>query len=140
MMKPVKIVFVGDAESGKTRSCSRLLGSSKGAHAPYKPTVGAEVHQFTNPLGVDIEIWDCAGDKRFLGLNENYYINADICVIFGPNQYNWARKVQTISDNVIIYPFNTLSNLKNLVDSIVDGSPKGHVTDEEITVINVLTT
>lgn len=137
-MKPVKIVLVGDAEMGKTKACSKLIGSSKGARTPYAPTVGADVHQFTNLLGIDIIIWDCAGDERFSGNNDNYYINADICVIFGENQYKWAREVQAVSDNIIIYPFSTMSDFRKLVDSIVDGSPKGHVTDEEITVINVL--
>jgi len=140
MQKPVKIVFVGDAKTGKTRMCSKLLRSGKGANSPYTPTMGAEVYKYVNQNGAEIEIWDCGGDKRYVGLRDAYYIDADICVVFGYNQYDWVRDVERVSENVIVHVFHNLYVLRNLFESISNGSPKGHVTDNEITVINVLNT
>jgi GTPase SAR1 family protein len=136
---PIKVVFVGNAKTGKSRAVSRLLGSFKGAMTPYAPTYGAEVFHYTNAHGSHFDIWDCAGNKECGGLRDGYFVGADICVVFGHNQYEWVRDVQRVSENVITYVFNTNAQLKLMLESIADDrSPKGHVTDEEITVINVL--
>jgi GTPase SAR1 family protein len=137
--KPIKVVFVGNARSGKTRACSKLLCSSKGAMTPYIPTYGAEVYQYTNEYGTEFDIWDCAGDKERSGLRDGYFVGADICVVFGHNQYEWVRDVQRVSEDVITYVYAGPIQLKLMLESIADDrSPKGHVTDAEITVINVL--
>ena len=135
----IKIVFVGDAKTGKSRAVSRLLGSMKGAMTPYIPTYGAEVVHYTNGHGTHFDIWDCAGDREKSGLRDGYFVGADICVVFGHNQKDWVRDVQRVSENVITYVFSTNAQLRLMLESIADDrSPKGHVTDEEITVINVL--
>jgi GTPase SAR1 family protein len=137
--QPIKVVFVGDAKTGKSRAASRLLGSCKGAMTPYAPTYGAVVHHYTNTYGSDFDIWDCAGNNEYRGLRDGYFVGADICVVFGHNQYEWVRDVQRVSEDVIIYVFNNNAQLKLMLESIADDrSPKGHVTDSEITVINVL--
>jgi GTP-binding nuclear protein Ran len=138
MNKSIKVLFIGDAKSGKTRACSKLMGSSKGALTPYAPTIGVEVHKYTTQNGTIIDIWDCAGDKRFSGLRDNYFIDADICIIFGYNQAEWVREVQSISEKVITYVFHNVVSLRHMFESISGGSPKGYVTDEDITIINVL--
>lgn len=136
---PIKVVFVGNAKTGKTRAVSKLLGSIKGALTPYIPTYGAVVYKYTNAYGSQFDIWDCAGNREFSGLRDGYFVGADICVVFGHNQYEWVRDVQRVSENVITYVYNTNAQLKLMFESIADDrSPKGHVTDEEITVINVL--
>jgi len=136
---PIKVVFVGDAKTGKSRAVSRLLGSMKGALTPYVPTYGAEVHHYTNAYGSHFDIWDCAGNKECSGLRDGYFVGADICVVFGHNQYEWVRDVQRVAEGVITYVYNGNAQLKLMLESIADDrSPKGHVTDEEITVINVL--
>lgn len=138
-LNPIKVVFVGNAKTGKSRAVSRLLGSMKGALTPYVPTHGAEVYHYTNGHGSHFDIWDCAGDREHSGLRDGYFVGADICVVFGYNQYDWVRDVQRVSEEVITYVFAGNTQLKVMLESIAaDRSPKGHVTDEEITVINVL--
>jgi len=137
---PIKVLFVGDAKTGKSRACSKLFGSMKGSKTPYTPTYGAEVYRYTNEYGSHFDIWDCAGDRERSGLRDGYFVGADICVIFGHNQYEWVRDVKRVSEDVITYVFNNNAQLKLMLESIADDrSPKGHVTNEEITVIDVLT-
>jgi GTP-binding nuclear protein Ran len=88
-MPTFKIVLLGDAGSGKTALMNGLLGT---AHAPgsYTPTLGVEV----TPLRVDVSsratgqrlvaclnVWDTAGDERYSGLGDGYYIQADAAII-----------------------------------------------------------
>jgi GTP-binding nuclear protein Ran len=88
-MPTFKIVLLGDAGSGKTALMNRLLGV---AHEPgsYAPTLGVEV----SPLRVDVRsqatgqravaclnVWDTAGDERYSGLGDGYYIQADAAII-----------------------------------------------------------
>jgi len=139
MEKPIKVLFVGEAKSGKTRACRKIVGSTFGSMTPYIPTVGAEVYKYTNNHGTTFDIWDCAGKDENSGLRDGYFVDAEICVVFGYKQKEWVRDVQRVSEDVIVYVFNTIPELKLMFDSILyDRSPKGHVTDSEITVINVL--
>lgn len=133
MEKPLKVVFVGDSQSGKTRACQNLL--CFGSHAPYKPTHGADIYKYITKKGLELTIWDCAGNHGSLG--DAYYINADICVVFGHNQTPWVQNVKLLSDKVIIHPFRGLKELIAFFDSIQNGKPEGHVTDDEITVLDV---
>lgn len=139
MDKPIKVLFVGEARTGKTSTCKKLTGQSLGYVPPYVPTKGAEVYKFTNVHGTRFDIWDCAGGVENYGLRDGYFVDAEICVVFGYKQKEWVRDVQRVSEDVIVYVYNTLPQLKTMFESIIhDRSPKGHVTDSEITVINVL--
>lgn len=79
MEHPPKIVFVGDTKMGKTTYAYRLLG----AEVPDEmfPTLGVEVHQIKRH-GIIYNVWDCAGNPRFMGLSDGYYIQADGAIIF----------------------------------------------------------
>ena len=128
----VKVVFIGEAKSGKTTAVNRLLGI--GCHGPYKPTVGAVVHKFVNKYETVVELWDCSG-----GLGEGYYVGADICVIFSDGPATWASLAKKVMPEIIVYVFTTMADLRRFLDSIeIGASPVGYVTDEEVTVINVM--
>lgn len=131
----VKVIFIGDAKSGKTAAINRLLG--RGGHAPYKPTVGADVHTIVNQQATTVELWDCGG--RCSGLGEGYYVGADICVIFGDNPAVWLCLAKKVMPEIVVYVYSTIADLRRFIDSIeIDASPVGYVTDSEVTVINVL--
>jgi GTPase SAR1 family protein len=135
MEKPLKVLFVGDSKSGKTQTCKNLLYFD--THGPYKPTYGTEIYKYITKNNIEINIWDCAGDNNYKGLGDAYYINADICVVFGNNKEQWIRNVKLFEDKVIIYPFSGIKDLRNFFDSIDNGKPVGHVSDDNITVINI---
>ena len=131
----VKVIFIGDAKSGKTAAINRLLG--RGGHAPYKPTVGADVHIIVNQQATTVELWDCGG--RTSGLGEGYYVGADICVIFGDNPAVWLALAKKVMPEIVVYVYSTMEDLRRFIDSIeIDASPVGYVTDSEVTVINVM--
>lgn len=81
-MKKSKIVLVGDGGVGKTTFLNRYLDGD--FTKKYIPTLGVEVH----PISIKIEnevsrfdIWDCAGQEKFGGLRDGYFINSDACIL-----------------------------------------------------------
>jgi GTP-binding nuclear protein Ran len=78
-----KIVLLGNTGSGKTSFVRYLLtGEVVSRHVP---TLGVEVHPlvFRTSIGqIRLNMWDTAGDERFGGLCDGYYIKADGAYIF----------------------------------------------------------
>lgn len=73
-----KVVIIGNAGSGKTHWCKRITQRNPG---PYVPTHGLQVHQLVYK-GMCYHLWDTAGNEKFAGLGQVYYIDADACIIF----------------------------------------------------------
>ena len=81
-----KVVVIGPAKVGKT-GLVRRLRNLEPTHN-YLATLGVEVHpvKFTlnYPRGcvseICLSIWDCAGDPKFTGLADGYYIGADLAI------------------------------------------------------------
>jgi len=73
-----KIVLVGDKKTGKTAFVKKI---KTGEFEPvYVATLGVEVQ----PVQMDdylLNIWDCAGDERFMGIADGYYIKAEGAII-----------------------------------------------------------
>ncbi|XP_011308961.1 intraflagellar transport protein 22 homolog isoform X2 [Fopius arisanus] len=71
-MDPIKLIVVGPAGSGKTTVANFLADASE-IPFEYRPTQGVRILEFdvsnvntkTNQSKVDIELWDCSGDRRF---------------------------------------------------------------------------
>lgn len=77
-----KIVVVGDAKVGKSTYVKRLCTSQ--FEKNYVATLGVEVHLVrlkTNYGEIVFNIWDCAGNDRYRGLSDGYYIYANGCII-----------------------------------------------------------
>lgn len=78
-----KICLIGDAQTGKSAFLVRHIYGE--FLARYHPTMGVEVHPLnflTNYGKYTLNIWDCAGDERFAGLEDGYYIGAHAALIF----------------------------------------------------------
>ena len=77
-----KIVLVGDGGVGKTTLVKRHL---TGDFDPkYIPTLGVEVYPLrfnTNYGPVVFNIWDCAGQEKFRGLQTVHYVGADAAIV-----------------------------------------------------------
>jgi GTP-binding nuclear protein Ran len=94
-MHNTKVVIVGNCGVGKSKMCSNLYrkytGKESLAHRivngdpdynqGHKCTLGVIVASIELNDGVCIDLWDTAGNPKFSGLKDGYYINADKAVI-----------------------------------------------------------
>jgi GTP-binding nuclear protein Ran len=85
-VKTFKILLLGSASVGKTSFINRLLG--KCFKHSYNPTLGVEVNplrfSYSNDKGekgtIIFNVWDCAGQERYKGLGDGYYIQSDAAI------------------------------------------------------------
>lgn len=87
--KRFKVVLFGDYGSGKTTMVQRFLNGDF-LHK-YVPTLGVDVHPIsfkTTHGDVILDVWDTAGQEKFSGLRDGYYISAEAGICF----YDCKRK------------------------------------------------
>lgn len=83
--KPVaewKLVLVGDGGVGKTTLVKRHLTGE--FEKKYIPTLGVDVHPlkfFTTHGTICFNVWDTAGQEKFGGLRDGYYIQSECAII-----------------------------------------------------------
>lgn len=79
--KYFKVILVGEGGVGKSTYINRLLTGE--FEKKYVPTMGVEVHPLTfrTTRGVIyLNVWDTAGQEKFSGPRDGYYIAADACI------------------------------------------------------------
>eukprot|EP00088_Acartia_fossae_P037201 TRINITY_DN38361_c0_g1_i1.p1 TRINITY_DN38361_c0_g1~~TRINITY_DN38361_c0_g1_i1.p1 ORF type:complete len:221 (+),score=22.21 TRINITY_DN38361_c0_g1_i1:77-739(+) len=106
-----KLVLVGDGNTGKTTFVKRHLTGE--FEKVYKATVGVNVHplKFTTTRGeLCYEVWDTAGQEKFGGLRDVYYIDAKCAIIMFDvtaritykNVPNWYRDIERVCERIPI--------------------------------------
>ncbi len=106
-----KLVLVGDGGVGKTTLVKRHLTGE--FEKKYIPTLGVEVHplKFTTNCGpLTFNVWDTAGQEKFGGLRDGYYIQGQCAVIMFDvtsritykNVPNWHRDIVRVCENIPI--------------------------------------
>jgi GTP-binding nuclear protein Ran len=106
-----KLILVGDGGVGKTTFVKRHLTGE--FEKKYVATLGAEVHplQFTTSMGkIKFNVWDTAGQEKFAGLRDGYYIEATCGIIMFDvtsritykNVPNWHRDLVRVCENIPI--------------------------------------
>eukprot|EP01060_Flectonema_neradi_P000052 TRINITY_DN1004_c1_g1_i1.p1 TRINITY_DN1004_c1_g1~~TRINITY_DN1004_c1_g1_i1.p1 ORF type:complete len:235 (+),score=74.75 TRINITY_DN1004_c1_g1_i1:60-707(+) len=108
-MHTFKLVLVGDGGTGKTTFVKRHQSGE--FEKKYIPTVGVEVHplKFQTTHGtICFNVWDTAGQEKYGGLRDGYYIQGTCGIIMFDvtsrqtykNVPNWHRDVVRVCDNI----------------------------------------
>lgn len=81
MASAIKVVILGDGGVGKTTIVNKMRDSKYNMEQHmYNATMGVEV----KPIkvgGVTINCWDIAGQEKFGGVHEGYYVGAHAAII-----------------------------------------------------------
>merc|ERR1712072_558003 len=111
IMSDFKLVLIGDGGTGKTAFVKRHLTGE--FEKKYEPTIGVEVHplDFTTSRGqIRFYCWDTAGQEKFGGLRDGYYINGHAAIIMFDvtsrvtykNVPIWHRDLTRVCENIPI--------------------------------------
>jgi GTP-binding nuclear protein Ran len=106
-----KLILVGDGGVGKTTFVKRHISGE--FEKRYVATRGVEVHplKFTTNLGpIQFNVWDTAGQEKFGGLRDGYYIQGQCAIIMFDvtsrityrSVPNWYRDITRVCENIPI--------------------------------------
>ncbi|CAG2108097.1 unnamed protein product [Medioppia subpectinata] len=110
-MPTFKCVLVGDGGTGKTTFVKRHLTGE--FEKKYIATLGVEVHPlvfYTNRGPIRFNVWDTAGQEKFGGLRDGYYIQGQCAIVMFDvtsrvtykNVPNWHRDLVRVCEHVPI--------------------------------------
>jgi len=104
-----KVVFVGDGGVGKTTFLKRMRTGQ--FEQKYLATIGVEPLNLvfnTNYGEITFNCWDCAGQEKFGGLRDGYYLGGDAGVVMFDlthrhtykNAYKWYTDVRRVCPGI----------------------------------------
>eukprot|EP01006_Ploeotia_vitrea_P029019 TRINITY_DN61637_c0_g1_i1.p1 TRINITY_DN61637_c0_g1~~TRINITY_DN61637_c0_g1_i1.p1 ORF type:complete len:220 (-),score=52.93 TRINITY_DN61637_c0_g1_i1:139-798(-) len=120
-----KLILVGDGGTGKTTFVKRHLTGE--FEKKYIATIGVEVHplKFHTDRGlIQFNVWDTAGQEKFGGLRDGYYIQGDCAIIMFDvtaratykNVPAWHRDIVRVCENI---PMVLVGNKVDVMDRAV---------------------
>jgi len=123
-MPTFKLILVGDGGTGKTTFVKRHLTGE--FEKKYIATLGVEVHPlvfYTSCGPICFNCWDTAGQEKFGGLRDGYYIQGNCAIIMFDvtarltykHVPNWHRDLVRVCDNIPIVLCGNKVDCKNRV-------------------------
>ena len=89
--KANKVVIIGDSNVGKTCLITRYVDEKFG---DTQPTIGA-LHRMKSVNGVDLDLWDTAGQEQYKSLTRNFYRNSNgVIIVYDVTNKSSFEKVQ----------------------------------------------
>lgn len=134
----MKICLVGDARTGKTALIRQLIGAYDSDECNYIATIGAEMSCVEIDEGgnstINVYLWEVAGNDKFSGLREGYYINADGAIIlYDYDPSIWRKDLQRVIERAPIAEYQMLAvRPREALRDIV-----GRVLGRSITIRNI---
>jgi len=103
--KTYKLILVGDGGVGKTQFTHGKMGMDFDNR--YVATLGVEVHPVEHS-NVVFNVWDTAGQEKFGGLGDGYYIQSQCCIVMCDASSklsikslpNWVRAVKRVCEDI----------------------------------------
>ena len=81
-----KTLFIGPSGIGKTSFLKKIFHHRNNVNILDIPnTIGVDVKPVTlhqDDRKIRLNVWDCAGNQKYKGLGKEYYLGADIAIIF----------------------------------------------------------
>lgn len=124
-----KIIILGDACVGKTAIIKRFAENI--FNGTYKVTIGADFVTktiFINDKLINLQIWDTAGQEKFMSLGSSFYRGINCCVIvYDVTNYQSFDRVRIWMDEFLIsaspdnpekFPFIIIGNKCDQVNII----------------------
>ncbi|KQK17802.1 GTP-binding nuclear protein Ran-3 [Brachypodium distachyon] len=117
-----KLVLVGDGGTGKTTFVKRHITGE--FEKKYEPTIGVEVRPLdfhTSHGKIRFYCWDTAGQEKFGGLRDGYYIHGQCAIIMFDvtsrltykNVPTWHRDICRVCENIPIVLCGNKVDMKN---------------------------
>jgi GTPase SAR1 family protein len=123
----IKVGLIGYPKTGKTKFIEKLLYGDSSVNKPYKPTLGVDVKPYDITymnVKYRINLWDCAGNPRYIGLGKDYIQDAEHVFIFKDETHDntvyegWLSENTNFSyvDMNVENPIaNIISDIKNKI-------------------------
>jgi len=128
--KAKKIVLIGDGGVGKTTYVKRVRTGE--FEKRYIPTMGVEVHPFnykTDRYDRIFNLWDTAGQEKYGGLQEGYWIGAHgfILMFDVTNSLTWKNIPEYIRKIRLEYKNTPIVICGNKVDTFPPPTIDGYI-------------
>jgi len=112
-----KLLLVGDGGVGKTSWVKTLTGENRNFEKKYIATLGVEVKNFGF-----FDIWDIAGQEKYSGLQDGYFLNGDCAIIMFDltsrtsykNAKSWRRRIMNVCGNI---PTLLVGNKSDIIEN-----------------------
>ena len=116
-----KTLFIGPSGIGKTSFLLKLHHRRNDINILDIPsTMGVDVKPVTldqEHRKIRLNVWDCAGNKKYKGLGKEYYTNANFAIIFKNNNINITDTSRDILEMCGDIPVLIFDNFNKYSDS-----------------------